>query len=249
MKKLVKITALVLVIALAAMLFVGCGKKNEKLTMLTNAAFAPFEYLDAEGKVAGVDVEVAQAIADELGYELEVVDMDFDGIPAAVQAGKGDLGVAGMSITEERMQYVDFSVPYVNTTILIVVNEDSAIATTDDLTGKTIGVQLGTTSDLFASDLDAEVARYKTSPDAIAELLNGKIDAVIMDEMPANDALKNNEGLKILDEPLTTEQYAIALAKDSKLTETVNKVLEKLVADGTIDKLVEKHMALAAEVG
>ncbi len=250
MKKLIKITAVILVIVMALALG-ACAKKQQKLTMLTNAAFAPFEYLDANGKVAGVDVEVAQAIADEMGVELEVIDMDFDAIPAAVQAGKGDLGIAGMSITEERKEYVDFSDPYVNTTICIVIQDtNSEIASPDDLPGHAVGVQLGTTSDLFASDIDeVEVVRYKTSPDAISELLNGKIDAVIVDQMPANDAVKNNAGLKILDEPLTVEQYAIAMKKDSELAGTVNKVLGELVSSGKIDELVEKHMALAAEAG
>ncbi|MDD3921168.1 MAG: transporter substrate-binding domain-containing protein [Eubacteriales bacterium] len=256
MKKTVKFVALVLALALVSMLFAACGqksaveqiKKNGKITMLTNAAFAPFEYLGADNAVAGVDVEIAQAVADELGVTLEVVDMDFDGIVAAVQTGKGDLGVAGMTATEERAKSVDFSINYVDTAQMIIVPEGSAIATVEDLTGKNIGVQMGTTGDLYASDYveGATIQRLKTGADAGLALANGQLDAVVIDAMPAQQIVSANAGLKILDTPLTEEQYAIAIAKDSDLKPVVDKVLEKLLADGTVDALIEKHMAASA---
>lgn len=223
-------------------------KTAGKLVMLTNAAFAPFEYLGEDGVIAGVDVEIAQAIADEIGVELEVVDMDFDGIIDAVKSGKGDLGVAGITADEERAQKVDFSINYIDTGLFIIVKEDNTeITTSEDLNGKTIGVQLGTTSDIICTGMEDDgevmVARYKTTPDAVAELSNGRIDAVICDEMPAREAVSNTPGLIVIEEPLTTEQYAIAMAKgNTSLQEVVNNVLNRMLEDGTIDALIAKHM-------
>lgn len=223
-------------------------KAAGKLIMLTNAAFAPYEYLSEDNVIAGVDVEIAQAIADEIGVELEVVDMDFDGIIEAVKSGKGDLGVAGITANEERAQKVDFSINYVDTGLFIIVREDSDIAEPADLNGKSVGVQMGTTSDTYCTE-EAEgivVARYKTTPDAVAELSNGKIDAVVCDEQPAREAVANTPGLVIIETPLTTEQYAIAIAKgNTELTEVVNNVLTRLIEDGTVAALIEKHMPAA----
>lgn len=253
-----RILALILVLVLAVTVLAGCGEKTGvekikdegKLVMLTNAAFPPFEYLGSDGSVAGVDVDIAKAIADELGVALEVVDMDFDGIVMAVQSGQGDLGVAGMTNTEERRQQVDFSINYVDTAQMIIVQEGSPIATPDDLTGKVIGVQLGTTGDLYASDYveGAEISRFKTGSDAGMALANGQIDAVVIDAMPAAQIVAANAGLMLLDEPLTEEQYAIAISKDNAdLKAVVDQVLQKLLDDGTVDALIEKHMAAAAE--
>jgi len=253
-----KILALILVLLLAVSVLAGCGEKtgvekikeNGKLVMLTNAAFPPFEYLGADGSVAGVDVDIAQAIADEMGVALEVVDMDFDGIVMAVQSGQGDLGVAGMTNTEERRQQVDFSINYVDTAQMIIVQEGSPIATPDDLTGKVIGVQLGTTGDLYASDYvaDAEISRFKTGSDAGMALANGQIDAVVIDAMPAAQIVEANTGLVLLDEPLTEEQYAIAIAKGKEdLKAVVDSVLQTLLDGGHVDAFIEEHMAAAAE--
>lgn len=260
-KKLALILALVFLAAAVA----GCAQPAEpesttpnvdaikaagKLVMLTNAAFPPFEYLGADGKVAGVDVDIAEAIAQELGVTLEVVDMDFDGIVMAVQSGQGDLGVAGMTNTEERRKTVDFSVNYVDTAQMIIVKEGSPIAGPDDLAGKIIGVQLGTTGDLYATDYveGAEMSRFKTGTDAGMALANGQVDAVVIDAMPAEQIAGANEGLVILDTPLTEEQYAIAIAKDkADLKAVVDSVLEKLLADGTVDALITEHMAAAAQ--
>lgn len=256
MKKHTKAIALTLSVLMLCALFAGCAKKESavdriksagKIVMLTNAAFPPFEYLGSDNKPAGVDVELAQAIADELGVTLEVIDMDFDGIVPAIQSGQGDIGVAGMTNTEERRQSVDFSIDYVSTTQMIIVPEGSDIQSPDDLVGKTIGVQLGTTGDLFASDIEgANMQRFKTGPDAGLALSNGQIDAIVIDAMPADQIAKANAGLVVLEEPLTEEQYAIAISKDNAdLKEVVDKVLQKLLDDGTVDQLIEKHMELA----
>ena len=214
--------------------------------MLTNAAFPPFEYLGDDGAVAGVDVEIAQAIADYLGVELEIIDMDFEGIVPAVQSGKGDLGVAGMTADDERRESVDFSVNYVSTTqSIIVLDSNTAITGPDDLVGLTIGVQLGTTGDLYASDIEgATISRYKTGSDAGLALVNGQVDAVVIDQMPAQQMVEANAGLVVLDEPLTEEEYAIAIAKHKEdLKAVVDQVLSGMLADGTVDALIAEHMA------
>ncbi len=226
-------------------------KANGKISMLTNAAFAPYEYLDAEGNITGVDVEICQAVADELGVELEIVDMDFDGIVLAIQTGKGELGAAGMTANDERKKSVDFSVNYVDTGIYMVTKADNEnILTTEDLVGKEVGTQLGTTSDIFLSDLEGvEILRYKTIAEAAVALSNGQLDALVIDEMPAKDIVNSDDTLKLIDEPLTVEQYAIAIAKENTaLKEVVDKVLTKLLEEGKVAELIEKHMAAAADV-
>ncbi len=219
-------------------------KAKGELVMLTNAAFPPFEYLGADNNVVGVDVDIAQAVADELGVALKVVDMDFDGIVPAIQTGKGDLGVAGMTATEERMKTVDFSINYVDAAQVIIVRaDDTSIAGAADLEGKNVGVQNGTTGDLYVTDeTGANPYRYKTGADAAIELTNGKLDAVVLDEMPANEIVASNSALKVLDEPLTEEQYAIAIAKGKDdLKAVVDSVVAKLLEEGKIDEWIEAH--------
>lgn len=226
-------------------------KAAGKLVMLTNAGFAPYEFLGDDNSVIGVDVEIAKAIAAEMGVELEVVDMDFDGIIIAVQSGKGDLGIAGMTNTEERSQTVDFSVNYVDSLQMIIVPEGSAITGPADLSGKTVGVQMGTTGDLFVTDsaTGVNVQRYKTGPDAGAELAAGKLDAVVIDAGPAAQIAKANPGLVVLETPATDEpeQYAIAIAKGNEDLKTlVDSVLEKLIADGQIQAWIDEYNVIAA---
>ncbi|MBR4078932.1 MAG: transporter substrate-binding domain-containing protein [Christensenellaceae bacterium] len=260
MKKMVKVIAIVAVLVMALCCFAGCGKKSAvekiqkagKLTVLTEPGFAPFEYIDADGNIAGVDVEISKKVAAELGVEAEVIAMAFDGIISAVQAGKGDIGAAGITATEERAQMVSFSTNYVDTGIYIIVPEGSEkVASPADIgAGVAVGVQLGTTSDLFVSDTEAEVGRYTTVADAVVALQAGKVDAVVADELPAKDAVTNNPGLVIIDEPLTVEQYAIAVNKDNAdLLEVVNKVVEEMVESGEMAELIAEHMELAAAVG
>ena len=227
MKKMVKVIAIVAVLVMAVCIFAGCSsnksavekiKKAGKLTVLTEPGFAPFEYIDADGNIAGVDVEISKKVAEKLGVEAEIVAMSFDGIISAVQAGKGDLGAAGITATEERAKQVAFSANYVDTGIYIIVPEGSEKVTGPDsiAEGVAVGVQLGTTSDLFVSDTGAEVGRYTTVADAVVALQSGKVDAVVADELPAQDAVANNPGLVVIDEPLTVEQYAIAVAQENE---------------------------------
>ena len=272
MKKLTKLMALIMALAMAAVLMVGCSgtpaakdgddsdasgaveriKEAGELTMLTNAAFPPFEYLGADNKPAGVDVDIAQAIADELGVKLTVIDMDFDGIVAAIQTHKGDLGVAGMTATEERRKTVDFSINYVDAAQVIIVSKNNpAVQSVEDLDGKDVGVQSGTTGDLYVTDeTGANVFRYKTGADAAIELTNGKLAAVVLDEMPAKEIVAGNDSLMVLDTPLTEEQYAIAIAKDNAdLKAVVDSVVSKLLEEGKIDQWIEEHKQASDALG
>ncbi len=256
-----KIIALLLVLAMVVA-FVACGEnKNETandaeakaeialtedgfLTMATNAEFPPYEFYDNE-KIVGIDAEIAEAIANKLGLKLKIEDMKFDSILASVQSGGVDIGVAGLTVTDERKKSVDFSSSYATGVQSIIVTEDSDIATVDDLSGKKIGVQLSTTGDIYASGDygDENVTKYNKGADAVMALLGGEVDAVIIDDQPAKVFVEENEGLKILDTEYITEEYAIAISKDNKaLTEKINVALEELVADGTIDAIVAKYI-------
>ena len=170
--------------------------------------------------------------------------MDFDGIVTSIQSGKGDFGAAGMTANDERRKSVDFSINYVDAAQLIIVMKDNAeITTPEDLAGKNVGVQSGTTGDIFVSDeTDAVPFRFKNGADAAVELTNGKLDAVVIDEMPANLIVSTYEGLKIIDTPLTEEQYAIAIAKgNDDLKEVIDGVITKLLESGQIDAWIEEH--------
>lgn len=243
-----KILALVLVCMLA---LTGMAMA-ETLKMGTNAAFPPYEfYSDETGEVIGIDAEVAALIAEKLGCELEIVDMDFDALIPAVSSGKIDFVMAGMTVTEERKQSVDFSDSYATGIQAVIVKEDSAITSVDDLfaegANNKIGVQQGTTGDIYCSgDIEeaglGSVERFKTGTDAVLALTSGKVDCVVIDNEPAKNYVAANEGLKILDTEYAVEEYAIALAKDSELTEKVNAALEELIADGTVKAIIDKYI-------
>ncbi|MFA9381147.1 MAG: ABC transporter substrate-binding protein [Acetanaerobacterium sp.] len=222
-------------------------KANGKLVMVTNAAFPPFEYI-MNGEPTGVDIEVAQAIADDLGVELEVLDMDFTLLVESVKSGKADMAIAGMTIKPERLEQVDFSDEYVKSAQHVIIKAGSGV-TADALDGLTIAVQDSTTGDYYASDDIAakEVLRFKSGLEAGSALASGKCDAVIIDKLPAESIAANSDGvLEVLPEPLTEESYAIAIQKGQPdLLAAVNATLERLIADGTIDSLVVKHMELA----
>ena len=220
----------------------GCGAKKQ-LVMATNAEFPPYEYHEGEN-IVGIDVEIAQAIADEVGAELVIEDMAFDSILTAVQSGKADMGIAGLTITEDRLQNVDFSNSYAIATQVIIVNQDSAIDDPDDLGGKTIGVQLGTTGDIYAEDIeDATIERYNKGFEAVQALLQNKVDAVIIDNEPAKVFVEQNEGIRIVDKEFTVEEYAIAVKKgNSDLLEKVNKAIEKLQESGKLQEIVDKYI-------
>lgn len=219
------------------------GAKKEVLVMATNAEFPPYEFYEGED-VVGIDAEIAKAIADELGMELKIEDMAFDSIIAAVSSGKADFGAAGLTVTPDREENVNFSDTYAHATQVIIVTEDSAIAGPDDLTGKKVGVQLGTTGDIYADDIeDATVERYNKGFEAVQALTQGKIDAVVIDGEPAKEFVKDAEGLKILDEAFTEEDYALAVAKDNdELLEKINKALGTLKESGKLDEIVAKYI-------
>ena len=238
MKKLVS----VLLVAACSVSLVACGGKKEEekkaeedktLVMATNAEFPPYEYYEGE-EVVGIDVDIAKAVAEELGMELKIEDMAFDSVIPAVSSGKADIALAGLTVTDERKENLNFTDTYAKATQVIIVKEDSAIAGPDDLEGKKIGVQLGTTGDLYASDIkDAEVEQYNKGFEAVQATMQGKIDAVIIDSEPAKEFVAEAEGLKILDEAFTEEEYAIGIAKDNdELLEKVNKALKSLKESG-----------------
>ena len=242
----------ILAIALICMLTLTGMAMAETLKMGTNASFPPYEFYDDEtGEIVGIDAEVAAAICAKLGCDLEIVDMDFDAIIPAVTTGKIDFGMAGMTVTEERMQSVDFTTSYATGIQVVIVKEDSEITSVDDLFAEganhKIGVQQGTTGDLYCSwDIEDEglgsVERFKNGTDAVLALTSGKVDCVVIDNEPAKNYIAANEGLKILDTEYAVEDYAIALAKDSELTEKINAALEELIADGTVQAIIDKYI-------
>ena len=221
------------------------------LVMATNAEFEPWEYYEGS-EIVGIDVEIAQAIADKLGMELEVEDMAFDSIIPAVTSGKASMGMAGMTVTEDRLKSVDFSDTYATGVQAIIVKEGSDITSVDDLFAEgashKIGVQTGTTGDLYTTD-DIEgaglgtVERFQKGADAVLALTQGKIDCVVIDNNPAKSFVAANEGLKILDTEYAVEDYAICLPKNSPLTEKINTALAELTADGTIQKIIDKYIS------
>lgn len=222
----------------------GMTVVNGTLTMATNAYFPPYEYYEGD-KIVGIDAEIAQAVADKLGLTLVIEDMEFDSIITAVQTGKADMGLAGMTVTEERLQNVNFSSTYATGVQVVIVKEDSDIASLDDLSGKLIGVQLGTTGDIYASDEFGSdfVEQYNKGNDAVMALGTGKIDAVIIDNEPAKSYVAANEGLKILETEYAVEEYAAAINKDNTaLLDAINGALEELKADGTLDAIVAKYI-------
>ena len=215
------------------------------LVMATNAEFPPYEYHDG-GEIVGIDAEIAKAIADELGMELEIEDIAFDSIIPEITSGKADMGLAGMTVTEDRKQSVDFTDTYAKASQKIIVKEDSAIASPDDLTGVIVGVQQGTTGDIYVSDLEADgttVERYNKGFEAVQALSQGKIDAVVIDGEPAKTFVAQTEGLKILEESFTDEEYAIAVKKgNTELLEKINGALKTLKDNGTLDEIVAKYI-------
>ena len=214
------------------------------LTMGTNAAFPPYEFYEGD-KIVGIDAEIAEALAAKLGLKLEIVDMDFAAIVTAVQSGKVDVGIAGMTVDEERLKNVDFTDSYATGIQAIIVTEDSEIASVDDLDGKLIGVQEGTTSHTFCADDygDDSVIAYTNGATAVQALLQGKVDCVVVDEQPAISFVEANEGLKILDTKYAVEDYAIAVAKENTaLKDALNTAMQELKDDGTIQGILDKYI-------
>ena len=254
MKKLFA-TALVAIMLLG--LLAGCtgseGMTIEegKLIMSTNAAFPPYEMEDDDGSYIGIDVEVAQAIAGKLGLELVIDNMGFTAALEAAQKGSSDMVMAGVTVTDDRLLVMDFSDSYATGIQVVIVPENSDITTLDDLEGKKIGTQKGTTGYIYASDTpenggygEDNVIGYDNGITAVQALLNGQVDAVIIDNAPAQEFVKANPGLKILDTEWLTENYAIGFAKgNTELVEAVNGALAELIADGTVQKIIDKYIS------
>ena len=252
-----KFTAIALVALLLVGILAGCGSKGTqtvekgKLIMATNAAFPPYEFIE-DNKVVGIDAEIAAAIAAKLGLELQIDDMEFDAIIEAVKGGKADIGLAGMTVTAEREEVVNFTTSYATGVQVVIVTEDSAITSVDDLFAEgashLIGVQRNTTGDLYSTwDLEdaglATIERYSKGAEAVQALLTGKVDCVVIDNEPAKAFVAANEGLKILETEYILEDYAAAMSKDNTaLYEAVNAALEELIADGTVQAIIDKYI-------
>ncbi len=260
-----KTIAIVMAAAMMLCVLAGCGSKGANtveegyLIMATNAEFPPYEYIE-NNEVAGIDAEIAAAIADKLGLELKIENMEFDSIITSVKNGKADMGVAGMTVTPERLEEVNFTESYATGVQVIIVREDNTtIAGTNDdlalvdaagnvLEGTAIGVQLATTGDLYSTwymedEGLATVERYNKGADAVMALKSGKVDCVIIDNEPAKAFVAENEGLKILAAEYAIEDYAIAMSKsNTELYEQVNAALKELIADGTVQAILDKHI-------
>ena len=216
-----------------------------KLIMSTNAAFPPYEMTTDSGEFEGIDIETAQAIADKLGLELQIDDMDFDAALLAVQQGKADMVMAGVTVTDERQNVMDFTDSYATGIQSIIVKEDSDIASVDDLAGKKIGTQRGTTGYLYCSDDfgDENVVAYDNGLTAVQMLNNGQVDCVVSDNAPAKEFIAANPGLKLLDTAYVEESYAIGVGKgNTELKDAINTALEELKADGTLQAIVDKYI-------
>lgn len=244
MKKLIGWTmALVMVLTAVPVL-------ADTLVMATNATFPPYEYYDGE-TVVGLDVDIAKAVAEKMGYELEVADMEFDAIIPAVSSGKAAFGLAGMTVTEERKQMVDFSDSYATGIQAVIVKVDSPITSVDDLLAEgakhTVGVQLTTTGDIYTTtDIEeagkGTVQRFASGTEAVMALMSGKIDCVVIDKEPAKAYVANHPELKLLDTDYAAEDYAACFAKGSDLLPKFNEALKALVEDGTIAEIIAKYI-------
>ena len=269
MKKILSV-ALAMVMLLPVLTMFGCGKstgldaikKAGKLTIYTEAGFAPYEFV-YNNEIVGVDIEIMKAVADKIGVALEVQDTNFDAIIGGVQTGKVHAGAAGITITDERKESVDFSIPYTQTEQYVIVAADNTtIAYAEDLAGKSVGVQNGTTSDLLVEELisggkmaGAVLTPYNTPALAAASI--GKIDAVVTDKLTAEIIINNNSGLKAF--PLTNqdgtpvaeiEKYGICVAKGNEdLLAVINEVVQELIDSGKISQWEQEYSVKATEVG
>ena len=228
--------------AVMLLIFCGCGREQSpKLVMVTNAAFPPFEYVDGK-HIDGIDPAIVREIAENLGYQLEIQDMSFESLIAAVQSGKADIAAAGITVTEERKKQILFTIPYVVAKQVIIVKKDSPIRSSADLKGKRIGVQHGTTGDLFVTQNIQEPERYSNGPLAVAALSVGKLDAAVVDSEPAEVFVSQRPDLKILPEPLTSEEYAFAIGKyNPELHSQFNSELTRLKQSGRLKEIIDHY--------
>ncbi len=234
---------LILSVLALSLILSACSAEKKKLVMGTEPGFAPYEYLDGN-VVAGVDVDIANEIAKDLGMELDIKTMDFDGALLAVQQGSVDFVAAGVSVSEERKQNMDFSVEYAISKQIIVVNEaNTDINGPDDINGKKVAVQQGTVADIVLSeDFECDLKRYTRYVQAVEDLKNNKIDCIVMDILPANEIVKANPSLLIRENEVFTDKYAIAVKKgNQEMVDKINKTLTRLIDEGKIDEFTVKH--------
>ena len=275
MKFAKKLVAAVLALGMCSVLLAGCDNAADKqsvesiknsgsIVMYTDAAFPPFEYMEGENAM-GVDVEIGMEIAKALGVELKVENVKFDSIVGGIQSGKAAFGAAGITITDERKESVDFSIEYYTSVQYIIMKEDADYKNISDLGGKTIGVQLGTTGDILVSEAvngseddngehvtgslegsDAECKQYANAIEASQDLVNGRIDAVVVDKLPAESIVNNNTGLKCVKaEDAEPEAYGICVAKgNDELLQVINDTLQKLIDEGKIDEYIVAHSTI-----
>lgn len=218
-------------------------KKAGKLVIATSPDYPPFEYMEGSTPV-GIDMDIAKEIANDMGVELQIDIMDFDGVLAAVSTGKCDLGLSAMSVKPDRIESMDFSDKYFDSNVKILVRSDSDIKSSADLAGKKVAVQLGTIADSVAVELGAEVTRMKKDSEGVMELKNGRVDAVVTDAGPASVYAANNpDELIMLDEILASgDIYSVATKKgNTELMEQVNKTIKRLIDEGKIEEFIEKH--------
>lgn len=238
-----KIIITSLIIILSIFFMTGCTKNENELVLVTEAGFAPYEYYE-DGEIVGVDIDIAKEIAKELGKELVIKDVSFDFLINEVKSGKADFAAAGISITPERAEEVDFTMEYTTSNQVVVVRKDSEIKTFDDIKNKKIAVQLGTVADLYVEEnyKKATIVSHKKYLSAVEDVKTKKADCIIMDELPAKEIVSENDSLKILDGILFQDKYGMIVKKgNNELKEQINKVLERMINDGTIDELVLKH--------
>ena len=233
----------VIIILIALIALGGCKKNTNELIMVTEAGFAPYEYYDG-GEVVGVDVDIAKEIAKYLGKTLVVKDIAFDSIINEVKTGKADFGAAGISYSDDRAKNVDFSINYSVSKQVVIVSNNSNINNVNNISNKKIAVQLGSIADTYVTEnfKNASIVRQKKYLAAIEDLKAGKVDCVVMDELPAKEIVSTNSGIKILDGSLTNDSYGMVVKKGNKeLLDAINTVLEKLKNEGKIDKYIINH--------
>ncbi len=262
MKRAKKILALILAMAMAACTLTACGSSTDAaasetaggvITFGTNAEFAPFEFVTANGVIGefdGIDMAIAKQIAEENGMTAEIENMEFDSLLVALQNGQIDAVIAGMTITEERAEAVDFSVPYYTATQVMIVKEDSDIASAADMADKKICVIQGYTGEVCVSEMGYAYESFKKGTEAVMELVNGKCDVVVIDSATAAKYVSDNEGLKIVEDPdaFESEEYAIAVQKgNTELLDMINAAIETKLADGTISALAVQYTEAASE--
>lgn len=233
----------IIFLLIMTLLFTSCSKNDKQIIMITEAGFAPYEYYE-NGEIVGVDIAIAQEIAKELGKELIVKDVSFDFLINEIKSGKADFAAAGISITTERQKEVDFSIEYTISNQVVVVNKNSSINNFSDIANKKISVQLGTVADMYANEKypNATIITQKKYLASAEDVKSGKADCIIMDELPAQELVKANPELKILDGILFKDSYGMIVKKGNKeLLETINKVLQRLIDENKIEEYILEY--------